>query len=207
MLAPAVHTFEHEPQWFGSLVVSTQVVPQGVGVTLPQVDAHPSVPNASRVHSGSAPAQVRLQLPQCSAVVTSVSQPSALVQSARPVRQAPTRLQAPSVHATRVGSTPGRRVQSCPQLPQLRTSVASCAVEQTARSGDGCSERGSPTMNVQPATTSGARNLNREIRRSGGSENDLFSCRFEWVLLGRTVESRQENPLLSGFPPDLLISL
>lgn len=86
---PPVQAFPHPPQLFASLVVSTQLVPQGVGVAAEQLAEHER-PLPEALHK-RVPVQATVQLPQCAAVVTSVSQPlvGSLSQSAQPVMQLP----------------------------------------------------------------------------------------------------------------------
>ena len=116
--AGSLHTFGHDPQCSGSLVVSTHSSPHSVEVGAEHVLEHWRLAPCP-VHSGVAPVHAVVQLPQCAAVVISVSQPLVALPSqfARPSAQ--TSMQAPATQLTASGFTPGSAVQSLPHDPQI----------------------------------------------------------------------------------------
>ena len=71
------HRLVHRPQLIGSLVVSTHEEPQSVGVPDGQPEPHANGPPPSPcgTHTGVPPLHAEVQLPQCDAWETSVSQP------------------------------------------------------------------------------------------------------------------------------------
>ncbi len=83
---PPGQTWLQAPQLLALLLVSTQLVPHWVGALPLQLATHMAVVPApvGETQSGAAKEQAIAQLPQWSPVVTSVSQPGWLVQSARP---------------------------------------------------------------------------------------------------------------------------
>jgi hypothetical protein len=114
---PPVQAFPHPPQLFASLVVSTQLVPQAVGVAAEQFAEH-ARPLPEALHRRM-PVHATVQLPQCAPVVTSVSQPlvGLLSQSAQPAMQLPgANEHLPALHVELM--TCGSAEQSLPQLPQ-----------------------------------------------------------------------------------------
>jgi hypothetical protein len=113
----------HEPQCSGSVCASTHRWPHrsGVGATQP---AH-WYAAPTRRHAGVLPLQTVWQSPQCSNVVSAVSQPGSGVQSPKSGRHAPVRSHAPPLQVTFAGSTLGSVVQSWLQAPQWRGSTSS----------------------------------------------------------------------------------
>src|SRR3974390_1108802 len=81
-----MQTLPHAPQLFGSLVVSAHVVPQSVDAPDRQPDVQERPPPVEGLQTGVPPLHVDMQLPQCAAVVMSVSHPSvtSVLQSAQP---------------------------------------------------------------------------------------------------------------------------
>ncbi len=69
-----MHAVVHDPQWSASVMRSTQVVPQRVGVAPPQPLAHANIVPLPE-HTGVAAGQMRPHIPQFMPVERSVSQP------------------------------------------------------------------------------------------------------------------------------------
>jgi hypothetical protein len=109
-----VHASVHDPQCWGSLVVSAQVDPQSVGALLGQPVTHeyalPVAPQTGKVAGHALP-----QPPQWLGCVMSVSQPSSarLEQCAQPAAQddAP-KLHSPAASQETAPATCGSTVQS-----------------------------------------------------------------------------------------------
>jgi len=121
-LAGSLHSFVHDPQCSGSLVESTHSSPHSVGVGAAHLLEHWRL-DPCAVHSGVAPVQAVVQLPQCAAVVVSVSQPLVALPSQFALPSTQTSTQAPATQLTAAGFTPGSAVQSLPHAPQFLTLV------------------------------------------------------------------------------------